>query len=326
MDSTTASQRFASWSLLDSGNGHVLAIASSPTYPQTLLYGKICENFGQGQNTVTWTVVQPPADTHNVLAELNEISWKTYRIGDLPTVYEYIELLPKGAEANKGTIPLVVCPHGGPHSSWVTEFLLGNTFLAVNGMALILVNYRGSLGFGKTLLDSLPGNCGSQDVQECIASMEHTLARNIVDKNKVAAVGGSHGGFLSGHLIGQDQRFKAAVMRNPVTNVAVMSGITDIPEWCWVETGASSSNEVDIMMKKSPQYHVAKVTAATLIVLGDSDRRVPNLQGIQFHNELKKRGIPTAVKMYPKSAHAILKPELEADQLMHTLLWLHKYL
>ena len=57
-----------------------------------------------------------------------------------------------------------------------------------------------------------------------------------VDLSRVAVSGGSHGGFLAGHLLGRHgNRFKCGVMRNPVCNVALMSGISDIPDWCFVE-------------------------------------------------------------------------------------------
>lgn len=52
----------------------------------------------------------------------------------------------------------------------------------------------------------------------------------------MAVVGGSHGGFLAGHLAGQHPAaFRAAVLRNPVLDLSVMVHLSDIPDWCYVE-------------------------------------------------------------------------------------------
>ncbi len=101
-----------------------------------------------------------------------------------------------------------------------------------------MVNYRGSTGFGQSFLTSLPGQCGTHDVADCVAAAVRLLATDRVDAQRVSVFGGSHGGFLTGHLIGQfPQLFRAAVMRNPVLNIAWEVGSTDIPDWCYVETG-----------------------------------------------------------------------------------------
>ena len=57
-----------------------------------------------------------------------------------------------------------------------------------------------------------------------------------VDLSRVVMIGGSHGGLLTGHLLGQfPDRFRAGVLRNPVLDIALMSQISDIPDWCFIE-------------------------------------------------------------------------------------------
>ena len=56
----------------------------------------------------------------------------------------------------------------------------------------------------------------------------------------MAVIGGSHGGFLTGNLVGQHAaRFKCAVLRNPVMDISLMAHVSDIPDWCFVEAWGS---------------------------------------------------------------------------------------
>ena len=65
---------------------------------------------------------------------------------------------------------------------------------------------------------------------------ESPSAAGYVDRSKVAAVGGSHGGLLTGHLVGQHAtRFAAGVLRNPVMDISLMVHVSDIPDWCYCE-------------------------------------------------------------------------------------------
>ena len=74
-------------------------------------------------------------------------------------------------------------------------------------------------------------------MDDCVAIARRAIDAGVADANKIVVVGGSHGGFLGAHLVGQrPEMFKAAVLRNPVTDVASMVSLTDIPDWCFVET------------------------------------------------------------------------------------------
>ena len=66
--------------------------------------------------------------------------------------------------------PLIVIPHGGPHSASTACWLLSSAFFASLGYATLRINYRGSLGFGEEFLRSLPGKVGTLDVRDCQVS------------------------------------------------------------------------------------------------------------------------------------------------------------
>jgi len=103
-----------------------------------------------------------------------EISW-AIRVLQPPPEQENLQyagldfeaiLLQPSDPPDKTQVPMVVMPHGGPHSSFVTAWMLFPAMLCKMGFAVLLVNYRGSTGFGQDSILSLPGNVGQQDVKD----------------------------------------------------------------------------------------------------------------------------------------------------------------
>ncbi|XP_059712203.1 acylamino-acid-releasing enzyme-like isoform X2 [Haemorhous mexicanus] len=230
--------------------------------------------------------------------------------------------------------PLVVMPHGGPHSVFTAGWMLYPAALCRAGFAVLLVNYRGSLGFGQDSVTSLPGNVGTQDVHDVQFCVERVLQEEMLDASRVALVGGSHGGFLACHLIGQfPDTYHACVVRNPVVNIASMVTTTDIPDWCLTETGLPYKPDAlpdpaqwTEMLHKSPIRYVDRVRTPVLLMLGEDDRRVPPKQGLEYYRALKARGVPTRLLWYPGNNHALAGVEAEADGFMNMVLWLLKHL
>jgi acylaminoacyl-peptidase len=223
--------------------------------------------------------------------------------------------------------PLIVIPHGGPHSCSVASYLPGAAYLCANGYALLFPNYRGSTGFGQASIDSLLGRVGKLDVADVMATMRHfTSTVRCIDERRIGICGGSHGGFITGHVTGQyPTAFKAAAMRNPVTNIASMVTGTDIPDWCYVEClgtyganwelfRAPTSEQMQTMYSKSPVVYVDQVVTPTLVALGKADLRVPPSQGLEWYHALRSKGnVPTRLLVYPDDNHSLSQVTTEVD-------------
>jgi len=257
--------------------------------------------------------------------------------GEIKVPVGSVLLLPENSKNEK--LPLIVVPHGGPHTCMSTSFVPSYGYLCKHGRYAILhVNFRGSTGFGQAALESLAGNAGSLDVLDVVAATRALIDAGIVDPDRVGICGGSHGGFLAGHCIGQHpDLFKVAAMRNPCTNIATMVTATDIPDWCYVEAlgpghynfsdfHAPSKEELGVMWDKSPIAHLKHVKAPTLMALGMKDRRVPPSQGIEYYHALRAKNVPTKLLVYEDCDHAIDLVVSEADFWINTKQWFDKYL
>lgn len=178
--------------------------------------------------------------------QLDVLRWQVqqHREGGIP--FESILLYPSCVLSDPRPVPIIVVPHGGPHSAVSTSFVLAYAFLCLHLKAAVLhVNYRGSPGFGQGSVLSLPGQISTNDIADVMTALHSTFDLTIdssrkalsldaglcrlVDQQKVSIVGGSHGGFIAGHCIGQHPGvFKVAAMRNPVTNIPAMVACSDI--------------------------------------------------------------------------------------------------
>eukprot|EP01132_Coremiostelium_polycephalum_P007941 gene7941-9769_t len=243
---------------------------------------------------------------------------------------------------NEKKAPMLLFLHGGPHSCTTTDFLISNAYLCHLGYNIILVNYRGSNGFGKDFVECLPGRIGDIDVFDCLKSIDFVLELDPygVDPNRIGVLGGSHGGFLSAHLSAYSQ-IKTAVMRNPVVDIASLVGCTDIPDWSYFESGVQAppptinhgdyyslpSVENLIKMRNcSPIAQIDKIKIPTLLLIGSVDLRCPPQQGLMYYRSLKEKGVYCKCLMYQNGGHSLDNAEPKLDQWINVALWLNTHL
>jgi len=257
-------------------------------------------------------------------------------VGPLPPVEAIVISPPKTSSSQLP--PGLLIPHGGPHSAHADGWVPSIAFLVASGFAAILVNFRGSTGYGEAGIQSLPGAIGAADAADCVVALDAAVAANLVDGNRVALVGGSHGGFLTATLAGlHPARFKAAVLRNPVTSLSLMTGISDIgPDWCFVEAFGSVEGrrrarvdptpaDLAALHAVSPAALVDKVTAPMLFLLGGGDKRVPAADAQRYVAALRGRpGAPASrVLFFPEDGHDLgVKPQTEFESWSEVWAWL----
>ena len=82
-------------------------------------------------------------------------------------------------------MPLILWPHGGPHSVITTSFMSDVYFFMMLGYSVLFVNYRGSLGAGNDGVMSLPGNVGDSDVKDCYQALHECLnTHDVIDSKR----------------------------------------------------------------------------------------------------------------------------------------------
>ena len=111
--------------------------------------------------------------------------------GEIKVPIGSILLLPEGAGEEK--LPLIVVPHGGPHTCMSTSYIPSYGYLCKHGYAILHVNFRGSTGFGQAALESLAGTASTLDVLDVVAATRSAIDAGFVDSGRVGICGGSHG-------------------------------------------------------------------------------------------------------------------------------------
>ena len=189
--------------------------------------------------------------------------------------------------------PTVLRPHGGPtlqdFDAWNDE----DAALVDAGYVVVLVNYRGSSGYGAAWRDALHARLGFIELEDIGAVREHLESAGIVDSKRVSIAGTSWGGFITLMALGtQPDRWCSGAAMVPLADQ--FTSAEDWPSFMLDYDAALMGGTIeeipDVYRAASPITYVGEVTAPLLITAGENDPRCPVRQVDTYVAALTARG------------------------------------
>jgi dipeptidyl aminopeptidase/acylaminoacyl peptidase len=208
-------------------------------------------------------------------------------------------------------LPLLFWIHGGPISQFGDDWHWRWNALAAcaAGYAVCMPNPRGSTGFGQELIEGIWNNTwGAACYEDLMVVVETVAARPEIDADRMIAMGGSFGGYMSNWIGASTDRFACIVTHASLYDLAAFYGVTDVPAWMQWEFGFNPYEDPAAFDRYSPSAHITNWKTPTLVIHGERDYRVPVGEGLALFEALQLHGVPSELLVFPDENHWILKP------------------
>ncbi len=202
--------------------------------------------------------------------------------------------------------PTLVHVHGGPTSVDLDRWAPDLQAYVDAGFQVVLVNYRGSIGFGAEWRDTLIGNIGWPEVEDILAGVDDLLETGLADPARLAIAGWSWGGYLTLLMHGMHpDRFITGVAGVPVGDYALGYGhlSPELQAYDRALLGGTPAEVPELMAERSPISYVDHVKAPILFLAGEADTRCPIGQVMAYVDRLAARNHPLELYLFP-TGHA----------------------
>jgi dipeptidyl aminopeptidase/acylaminoacyl peptidase len=223
---------------------------------------------------------------------------------------------PDGDGVPDAPVPMVLLVHGGPWARDGYGFNRAHQWLANRGYAVLSVNFRGSTGFGKAFVNAANLEWGAKMHDDLIDAVDWAVAQGIAQKDKVAIMGGSYGGYatLAG-LTFTPEVFACGVDIVGPSNLETLLE-TIPPYWAPMvkqfheRMGNPNTPEgLQLLKDRSPLHKADRICRPLLIGQGANDPRVKQSESDQIVAAMEKHRIPVTYVVFPDEGHGFARPE-----------------
>ncbi len=301
-----------------SSNGQMIALVRADWFTPGDIWG--CASDGSQLRRLTG-INERFLRSHR-LTRPRRISWQSK---DHLTIEGWL-YLPSLAPGTR--TPLVLAVHGGPACAWGDAYIHEFQVLAGRGIAVLAANPRGSDGYGEAFRRAILNDWGGDDLGDLLAGIDHVIANEPIDSERLGISGLSYGGYMTTWAISQTTRFKAAVSRNGVTWLPLMGLLSD--QGIWFDSSMGGAGEA-LLYERSPLSHAARISTPLLLLHAAEDLRCPFSESLQLFTALRKRRQIVELVRYPHTSHLMDRPGIgtpiqRLDRLQRTVAWFEHFL
>jgi dipeptidyl aminopeptidase/acylaminoacyl peptidase len=214
--------------------------------------------------------------------------------------------------------PVKFLIHGGPQGAWgdAWSYRWNAELFAASGYVVIMINPRGSTGYGQAFVDGVNGDWGGKPYTDLMTGLDYAEQHYpFIYKNRECALGASYGGYMANWILGHTNRFKCIVTHDGMFNPESAYGSTEelwFNEWefkgkPWDYYGKPDSENP--YRKWSPALSAKNFKTPTLVIHSQLDYRLDVSEGEQLFTTLQRLKVPSEMLYFPDEGHWILKPQ-----------------
>jgi dipeptidyl aminopeptidase/acylaminoacyl peptidase len=298
-------------------DGTVVYAYATPTSPANLYM------LTQGQGApMQVTDVDKELLGGKKIAPVRRVEFKSF---DLTPVEAFLtEPADLGSSPAAQSVPMIVNIHGGPHGEQGPEFNPTAQIYAGHGFATLMVNYRGSTGYGQKFEDKIMSDQDGGEGKDVLAAVDAALAQyKWIDPNRLGIEGGSYGGQLADWLISQTTRFKAAVPTAGISNLVSTNYLSYYHDYLPSEYKGyfNTPERKDLLWERSAIRYADRVKTPVLFLHGANDNDVPTEQAEEYFIALKDAGVETVMVLYPREGHGLREVGHQIDGMNRSMAW-----
>ena len=226
--------------------------------------------------------------------------------------------------------PVVMEIHGGPHAQYGWTFFHELQILAGLGYVVFYMNPRGSDGYGERFRRDVVRDWAGKDYLDLMSSLDQVIERTgYIDTNRLGVGGGSYGGYMTNWIIGQTNRFSAAVAMRSISNLVSEYSQHDIVLWGVLQLGPPPWPDLDELWRRSPIRYVQNIRTPLLLTAGEMDLRCAMSQSEEMFGAMRLLGKTVELVRFPEESHDLSRngrPDRRVERLRRIGGWYERFL